>query len=372
MKTILHCADLHLSASDEKTKKYCLCVLDEILEHVKNKKADFLIFAGDVFNTYKDVAEMKVDFRSRIKSVPDSCEVIFVVGNHEYLYSGIKNPKISTNDLGIASANIIEYSNDRPFTLLKREGLEFFAIPHNKEYSSYINWVIPEKENYRICIAHAQVSGLHFEGINEESEENTSFIDQDVFNRVKADYITMGHIHSAGTHILGKLSYSGSARVYRSGECGERKVDVILIDEKAKNIKSVTPVIIKSAGQYRPYELPLDLDGGCAALDEISKAWGANDSVEIMLEGVVDNENEAAKLESLIESKFGTILRVLSINRENVFAVDGISSHPIAKKFIELWKQAKPDEKDKDATKAWLKARQMGLTAIKTAMEKLQ
>ena len=159
MTKILHVADVHLSSSDEKTRKYCLLVLDEIAEHAKEHNADFLIFAGDVFNSYKDVAEMKVDFRSRIKTIPDSCEVIFVAGNHEYLHSGIANPKISANDLGVSSGNVIEYSTDRPFTLIKRSGLDFFAIPHHSEYSFYVNWEIPEKENYRICIAHAQVSG---------------------------------------------------------------------------------------------------------------------------------------------------------------------------------------------------------------------
>jgi DNA repair exonuclease SbcCD nuclease subunit len=195
MIKILHCADVHLSSSDEKTKKYCLPVLDEIVEHAKEHNADYLIFAGDVFNSYKDVAEMKVDFRSRIKTIPDSCEVIFVAGNHEYLHSGIANPKIGANDLGVASGNVIEHSRDQAFTLLKRGELEFFAIPHHSEYSSYVNWGIPEKENYRICIAHAQVSGLNFEGVSDEAEENTSLIDPDVFKRIKADYVAMGHIH---------------------------------------------------------------------------------------------------------------------------------------------------------------------------------
>jgi exonuclease SbcD len=374
MIKILHCADVHLSSSDEKTKKYCLLVLDEIVEHAKEHSADYLIFAGDVFNTYKDVAEMKVDFRSRMKNIPDSCEVIFVAGNHEYLYSGIENPKISANDLGVPSGNVIEHSKDRPFTLLKRGGLEFFAIPHHSEYSSYVNWEIPEKENYRICIAHAQVSGLNFEGISDQAEENTSLIDPDVFNRIKADYVAMGHIHNAGKHKLSgcDLSYPGSARVWRNGEYGERKVDLITIDEQTKNIKLVTPVIITSAGQYRRYELPLDLDGGCSEIDEIWKEWGPNDCVEIMLEGVVDDENEIAKLYSSIESRFEKKVRELTVKRDDVFAVTGIAEHPIAKKFIEIWKTGRPDFADAEGIKAWLKARQIGLTEIKNAMEALQ
>lgn len=374
MIKILHVADLHLSSSDEKTKKYCLLVLDEIVEHAKAHNVDYLIFAGDVFNTYKDIAEMKADFRSRIKTVPDSCEVIFVAGNHEYLNSGIANPKIGANDLGVAAGNVIEHGKDQAFTLIKRGGLEFFAIPHNSEYSSYVNWEIPEKENYRICIAHAQVSGLNFEGISYEAEENTSLIDPDVFKRIKADYVAMGHIHRAGKHQLPgcDLSYPGSARVWRIGEYGERKVELITIDEKAKIIKSVNALVIKSAGQCRSCELPLDLNGGCAEIDAICSQWGANDSVEIILEGVVDDENAVAKLDSSIKSRFEKKVRELTVNRDAVFAVSGIAEHPIAKKFIEIWQEAKPDTTQESKIKAWLKARQIGLTEIKNAMEALQ
>ena len=374
MIKILHVADVHLSSSNEKTKKYCLQVLDEIVEHVKGYNADYLIFAGDVFNSYKDVAEMKVDFRSRIKTIPDSCEVIFVAGNHEYLHSGIANPKISTNDLGVASGNIIEHSKDSSFTLLRRGGLEFFAIPHHNEYSTYINWEITEKESCRICIAHAQVSGLNFEGISDEAEENTSLIDPDVFKRIKADYVAMGHIHNAAKHKLSgcDLSYPGSARVWRNGEYGERKVELITIDEQTKIIKSVTPVTIKSAGQYRRYELALDLDGGCLEIDVISNEWGINDCVEIILEGVVDDENAVAKLDSSIKSRFEKKVRELTVNRDDVLAVTGIAEHPIAKKFIEIWRAGKPGPADAEGIKAWLKARQIGLTEIKNAMEALQ
>ena len=183
----------------------------------------------------------------------------------------------------------------------------------------------------------------------------------------------MGHIHSADKHKLPgcDLSYPGSARVWRSGEYGERKVELITIDEKAKIIKSVTPVIIKSAGRYRRYDLPLDLDGGCLEIDVISSQWGPNDCVEIMLEGVVDDENAVAKLDSSIKSRFEKKVRELTVNRDAVFAVTGIAEHPIAKKFIEIWKAGKPGSEDAEGTKAWLKARQIGLTEIKNAMEAL-
>jgi len=91
-----------------------------------------------------------------------------------------------------------------------------------------------------------------------------------------------------------------------------------------------------------------------------------------MLEGVVDDENAVAKLDSSIKSRFEKKVRALTVNRDAVFAVTGIAEHPIAKKFIEIWKAGKPGSADAEGTKAWLKARQIGLTEIKNAMEALQ
>ncbi|MBA7568436.1 hypothetical protein ES708_10157 [subsurface metagenome] len=184
----------------------------------------------------------------------------------------------------------------------------------------------------------------------------------------------MGHIHCAGKHKFAgcNLSYPGSARVWRNGEYGERKVELITIDEKNKLIKSVTPVIIKSAGQYRCYKLPLDLDGGCSEIEAICKEWGINDCIEIILEGVVNDENTVAELDSSVKSRFEKEVRELNINRDDVFAVTGIAAHPIAKNFIETWKTYTPESEDLEEIKAWLKARQMGLIEIKNAMEALQ
>jgi DNA repair exonuclease SbcCD nuclease subunit len=371
MIKILHCSDIHLSASDEKTKSYCLGVFDEILQKAKEMKTNYLIFAGDLFNSYNDLEKFKDDLRIRLKNIPENTETIFICGNHEYLHSSKKNTIISKYDFAIHPDRIVEYSNDNPFKLMLRDKIEFLAIPHNSDYSSYINWNIPEKKDYRVCIAHAQVLGLNFEGID-EGETNRSFIDPELFVRFKADLVLMGHIHSEQkTSIAGaQLYYPGSARVWRSGESGERKVALITIDNK--NISSIEPINLKSAGQYRKYELPLSLDGNCLAMDEISKEWGPNDYIDIKLEGIVDDEHTVSKLEDSIKLKFESAVRILVIDRAEVFSVEGISSQAIAKKFVELWEKEKPNSKDEKATKYWLKARQMGLSKIKEALEALQ
>lgn len=356
---ILHCADLHIKLDE---KKYCFKVLDEIIQDAIDKKVDFLLFAGDVFDSYKDLIELKNDFRNSIKKLPSKCEAFFLVGNHEYLHSETKNPKVKNNDLGL---EVIEYSKENPFFIINRDGIEFLMIPHNKDYNDYVKWNVPEKKDLRICVAHAQVSGLHYEG----NEENSSLMPIEIFSKFKADYVAMGHIHSYNNQVTPnncKLTYPGSARIWRSGESGERKINLINIDKGKINNEEI---IIKSAGLYRYYKLPLDLDGTYKDIAKISTEWGVDDYIEIDFEGIVDDENLVAKLEKDIKAKFKT--REMNIKRDNVQAVSGISEHVIAKKFLELWGKNKVNTTDEE-NRLWLKARLIGLRKIKEAMERLQ
>jgi DNA repair exonuclease SbcCD nuclease subunit len=56
MKTLIHCADLHLAADEQ---DYSFKVLAELLQLTKKKAADFLLFAGDVFNSYQDADRLR-------------------------------------------------------------------------------------------------------------------------------------------------------------------------------------------------------------------------------------------------------------------------------------------------------------------------
>jgi DNA repair exonuclease SbcCD nuclease subunit len=356
---ILHCADLHIKKDEE---KYCFQVLDEIIKNANDKKVKFLLFAGDVFDSYNDLINLKDKFREKIKTLNKNCEAFYLLGNHEYLHSKAKNPEIRKNDLGL---EIIEYSKEKPYSLIKREGVEFLMIPHNKDYNDYLKWDVPEKENLRICVAHAQISGLHYEG----GEDNFSLMHPDLFSRFKANYVAMGHIHSYSNVTITnncKLTYPGSARIWRSGENGERKINLITIDD---NKITDEEIVIKSSGLYRYYKLPLGLDGTYKDMDKISKEWGKNDYIDIAFEGIVDDENLAVELEKDIRANFKS--RVLSIKRKDVYAVSGISYHVMAKKFLELWQKEKVNIKENEK-KLWLKARLIGLKKIKEEMEKLQ
>ena len=83
MIKLIHCADLHLT--EKGNKRYSLSVLEEIVSITLEQKASILIFAGDLFDTFKDAESMRMKFREMILPLDESCEIYWLPGNHEIL-----------------------------------------------------------------------------------------------------------------------------------------------------------------------------------------------------------------------------------------------------------------------------------------------
>src|SRR5210317_291349 len=96
MITIIHCADLHLENGED--REYSLSVLEEILMIAENKKADYLLICGDLFNSFDDAEALRNEFRSYLSILPESCKTLFLPGNHDELRKG--NRSLSSLDFG--------------------------------------------------------------------------------------------------------------------------------------------------------------------------------------------------------------------------------------------------------------------------------
>lgn len=357
MIKLLHCADLHLSVDE---KEYSLNVLKEIIGKAKSKNVDYLLFCGDIFDSFTDAEELRSDFRDILSSL-SNCEVLYLPGNHEDRLKG--NNQLCRLDFGNATL-----LHETPFQLIRRDGIEFFSIPHQTDYSDYTEWTVPPKERpVRIAIAHGTVLGLTYSGL--EEEEGSSILDPDIFERYEVDYAALGHVHSGRVQRIGNVicAYSGSARVWRlhERETGSRGIYLIEIRDDG----NITPEFIplESAGQYRKHTVPLSLEGNITGLDEIAREWGKNDAIELEMTGIVEYENIVAELVINLEKTYRPQLRYIKINRDSVEGMSGIVSQPIAKKFLELWEKKKPASEDD--IKVWMRARELALKEIKAAMQ---
>ncbi len=357
MMRILHCADLHLSAEEA---DYCLGVLDEIVAMAASNRCGWLLFAGDLFDTYPDLEKLKGEFRKRMAGLPQGCRALVIAGNHDRLRMGAK--RLSAVDLEPAA-----FVADGPFELFADEALELVAIPFAPAHADYLEWNLPpRKAPLRIAVAHGSIAGMHYTGGDEEEEPGV--MDPDLFVRHGIRLAALGHIHASRTEVIEGVtfSYPGSARVWRRGESGARRVNLIEAGESL----SLSALTLASAGQYRRVELPLNLDGSLPPLGPLVEEWGKADWVEIAASGVIEDERVLAASEAELKRRQGARVRRLELTREGVLTLEGIATQPVAKRFLERWKAREPSGGEERTV--WLKARELALLKVKELLEARQ
>lgn len=360
MITLLHCADLHLSCKSEDESQYSLSVLDEIIAHAAKWQASALLFCGDIFDSFTDADRLRTEFRSRIATLPESCKVFFIAGNHEDL--GRSDRALKNYDFGISPDHIVE---DVAFQYCDCEGFDLIAIPHRQDYRDYAEWSIPQKSSKkRIAMAHGVVTGMVFTGIEDSEETSASAIDTDLFLRHGVDYAAMGHIHDARRHRFDtcEVVYPGSARVWRKKEFGPRYVSLIHCGD-ALTYKLLP---LSSAGQFRSYDVFVDFDGTIDPLQYSVHELSPNDRIFFSFSGIVEDEPAARKNIQQLIGEVQKKVRVVE-REEHLAVVAGIASQPLAKKFLERWMENKPEDAEK--IEAWKRAREIGLMKIREIIE---
>jgi len=244
--------------------------------------------------------------------------------------------------------------------------VEFLTIPHQANYSDYRQWKVPQKQaTLRVAVAHGVVVGVSYAGPDQET--GAGVLDPDIFARFSVDYAALGHIHIRRRENSNNtiISYPGSARVWRRGELGERGVCLLNTDE------SLIPdfLALSTAGQYREYALPLSLEGKARNLSKEARSWSSSDFIHISFTGLVEEENVVASLEEELRKEHGDKVRKLEIVRDKVSVLPGISSQPIAGRFLALWEQKEPEPGQELKRRVWLRARELALAEIKRVIE---
>jgi DNA repair exonuclease SbcCD nuclease subunit len=360
---VVHCADVHLEAGTH--CDYSFAVFQDILATTKEAGAQYLVISGDLFDSYDDAQALRLRFRDLIAPTRHDFETIWVPGNHEELNAG--PTPLSSFDFGS-----ILLVHQKPFSVVARDGIEFLCIPHQASYDGYSKWPVPEPGATRLVVAHGLVTAMGiYAGPDDEATQVTAgAIDSDLFRRFGTAYGALGHIHRrVPTDYSGALAcYPGAARVWRH-EKGPRSVLLVRLGKGDDDQVRVEPLTIGAAGEYRHYEVALELDGRTDAIAKLCSNWSAQDHIHLRLSGLVEDERTVAELAQALEAEWSSRVRRIEIDRREVTPVDGISSHPLARAFLKKWQELEPPPDRPDLLKTWHSARALGLRAIARRME---
>lgn len=345
----IHTADLHLAAS---AKEYSLAVLADIGSIAVREKAEAIVFAGDIFDSFADAYTLRAEFARWADELPAAIQVIALPGNHEELNRGMNS--LSALSFGTR----VRLMTTLPLEIVTLGDTEFLCIPFQQGYLDPGSMAVPpQTAPSRVAVMHGTIAGMAYTGEGPEEEQN-SFIDPSVFGRLHVCYAALGHLHASRDKRVGEtlIVYPGSARVWRKGERGPRTVSVVDVRGGAAQHRLVP---VSAAGEYRSYRIPLSLDGQCAPLDRLANPWGQADMVSLVLTGIVDDEHAVSAVEEDLRSRYAGRVRSLEV-RSEVEPVAGIAGHPAAGRFLTLLAA----QEGTAPAEVIERARMLGLTAI--------
>mgnify|MGYP000858736260 CR=1 FL=1 len=219
MIKFVHTGDIHLGLQfnnvsfDRETavtrRTELWSTFQRVIEYTKNNNMDFLLIAGDLFESkYFTLGDMK-----RLKDIfTDAIDVniIIVAGNHDYL---------SDNSL----YNKVEWSNN--VFIFKGDGIQEIDFPELnttiygyswdrveiKDNQLFYDYDFNSPRKNKILVIHGEIS----------SNSNYLPLDKQSLNNLDLDYIALGHIHKPEI-ISNKMAYCGSLEPLDFGEIGER------------------------------------------------------------------------------------------------------------------------------------------------------
>ncbi|MDR2404067.1 MAG: metallophosphoesterase [Spirochaetaceae bacterium] len=352
-------ADLHISTAE---KDYSLAVLNEIVGVCARERCEALFLAGDVFDSRADVEALRGAFRAGIENLPPDCAVFFLPGNHEELRAGPGGAE-SLDRFDFGRARLL---TEKPFSFGSPDPqTELLAIPFQRDYSGYRAWKAPPKRKpLRIVLAHGTVPGLAYTGPDEE--EPGGILDADLFTWLKADLAALGHLHGGFSVRQGDtlIAYPGSARVWREGEKGKRRVLLGVTEASSVTLREIP---LERAGEYRVVPVYAAPDGSLRVPRETA-GFSPADWLSLEVSGLVEDERVAVQALERLQGDLKEKYRKVTVRTEGFSVLGGVSTHPLALRFIKKWEEGAASLGAEDP-EAYNLARLRGLGVIKEILE---
>jgi len=267
--TFVHTADLHLDSQFRGLEQAFLNgekVPEGVLRRLRNctfeaferivdlcieRKADFLLLAGDVYDAADKSLRAQIRFREGLARLASAGIATFVVhGNHDHC-AGWRAGLEFSNTVHVFSDREVEF---RPFVRNGREIARIYGIsyPGRMVVENYADRFKRNKDApFAVALLHCNVDGI-------AGHENYAPCRlSDLLNR-GFDYWALGHVHSR--LVLNPegpcVAYPGCPQGRRPGEGGERGCLVVNVSDSGKVSLEFVPV-----GPVRWEALELSIEG---------------------------------------------------------------------------------------------------------------
>jgi len=243
-----HIADVHLGAWKEpQLSRLADKAFEEVVNQTISQKADFLLIAGDLFDTSLpsiDKTKLAVECLKRLQE--NNIPVYAIAGSHDYSPTGktILEVLEKAGLLHIVSKGTQENNNlTLKYTRDARTKTLITGIPGkkgmlDKKYYEILNRSIQDDKNFRIFMLHTAISELQPKDLYMDSQP-MSILPEGF------DYYAAGHVHSSleAEYSKGKIVFSGPLFPTNFRELEENSAGYVIYDngriERIKNRQNI-------------------------------------------------------------------------------------------------------------------------------------
>lgn len=214
MVAFLHVGDLHLglritrfdSQTTKKIREARFHALDNIVRAARDRRADFLIIAGDLFDDH--AVDNEVARRAFLILEAASLPVFILPGNHDPLLSGGVWDRSPWNATTASCVRLLR----RPEPIEAVPGVHLFPCPVLRKTSlnDPTAWIAnhPRTDSIiRIGVAHGSLK------VRDDLPKDDHLIARHAANDLHLDYLALGHWHS-------RQLFPGPDGVIRTAYCG--------------------------------------------------------------------------------------------------------------------------------------------------------
>ncbi|MGM0409564.1 MAG: metallophosphoesterase family protein [Bacillota bacterium] len=232
----IHTADLHLGSSlhtdnedilkSRKGKNPVLTSFHKLIDTAINKKVDFVLIAGDLFDSEERSVRAVKEFNKGAKKLDNhNIDIYMIAGNHDPInennfFKIVENVYI----FGSEKVEIKEYEMDNQLKA-RIIGQSYRSSSDSREM--YKNYILPDDNILNIALLHTQLD-----------RQNNNYVPGNLNDLLKInniDYWALGHIHK--NKILKKnkplVIYPGTPQGRDFGESGLKGFYLIEFNSKA-------------------------------------------------------------------------------------------------------------------------------------------
>jgi DNA repair exonuclease SbcCD nuclease subunit len=261
----IHCADIHLDTPLQGLAEYPGAPLNEIrnatrrafervLDAALAEKIDFLIIAGDLYDTGLKSFESALYFNAQMSRLKEAgIDVYLIHGNHDAASKLIKQVRPPDN------VHVFRASEAHTFQIP-----ELHVALHGQSFSTpeitddlALNYPAPVPGFFNIGILHTNLSGI-------SEHANYAPCSLDTLKNKGYQYWALGHVHNRQILCTDPyIVFPGNIQGRHGKEPGEKSCELVTVsDAGAASLQTISTSVVPWS------EVVIDA-GGCATADEV-------------------------------------------------------------------------------------------------------